>query len=228
MLRSIFLSFALVFSLGNTSSDRIGSLYDSGDYAGALEEARSASERGDPIGHAWLGRFYENGEGVETDPSTAAFHYRIAASQGENCARWRLGVMIDTGTADGSSEDAVALFRQAASEDYSNAIVSLAVMQATGRGTPRDFTAALNSYMRAARLGDSGGVRGVGVMFHMGEGVAKDSEEALAWFLVGAAMGNEDSEQSFYNVAEQMPDADFEGVRARAMEIAEELGLDIS
>jgi hypothetical protein len=228
MLRSVFLAFVLFFSLGNASSDRIASLYENGDYAGALKEARTASERGDPLAHAWLGRFYENGDGVQADPKTAEFHYRIAAAQGENYARWRLGVMIDTGTAPGSLEEAVALFRKAASEDYANAIVSLAVMQATGRGTLQDYSAALNSYMRAARLGDSGGVRGVGVMLHLGEGVTQDSEEALAWFLVGAAMGNEDSEQAFYEVAAEMPDVDFKAIEARAMAIAEELGLDVS
>lgn len=228
MLRSGFLALALFFSLGNASSDKIAALYDSGNHAAAFEAARTASESGDPLAHAWLGRFYEKGEGVEANPETAAFHYRIAAVKGDNYARWRLGVMIDTGAAHGSLEEAVGYFREAASEDYANAIVSLAVMQATGRGTPQDYSAALYSYMRAARLGDSGGVRGVGVMFHLGEGVRQDSEEALAWFLVGAAMGNEDSEQAFYDVAGQMPEVDFKEIEARAMVIAEELGLEIS
>jgi hypothetical protein len=163
---------------------------------------------------------------VSADPRVAAYHYRVAAKEGNNYARWRLGVMIDTGTAEGSLEEAVAMFRAAAAEDYTDAIVSLAVMQATGRGTAQDDVAALSSYMRAARLGDSGGVRGMGVMFHLGQAVQQDSQEALAWFLVAAAMGNEDAEQSFYYVAESVPDSDFDAIEARAMEIAEELGLE--
>lgn len=225
-MRILILAAALLLGLGN-SSEQIQSLYDRGDYAAAVSTARTAAERGDPLAHAWLGRFYENGEGVAANPVTAAFHYDIAARQGENYARWRLGVMIDTGKAEGSLEQAVAYFREAAADDYTNAMVSLAVMQATGRGTPKDLIAALGNYMRAARLGDSGGVRGVGVMFHLGEGVEKDSREALAWFLVGAAMGNEDSEKSFYAVAENMPNADLDAIEARARVIAKELGLDL-
>ena len=225
-MRTLILAAALLLGLGNTTQ-QIEALYDRGNYAAAVSAARTASDRGDPIAHAWLGRFYENGEGVTADPETAAFHYKIAARQGQNYARWRLGVMIDTGKAEGSLEQAVAYFREAAADDYTNAMVSLAVMQATGRGTPKDLTAALGNYMRAARLGDSGGVRGVGVMFQLGEAVAQDSREAMAWFLVGAAMGNKDSENSFYAVAESMPDADLDAVEARALAIAEELGLEL-
>ena len=225
-MRQLFLALVLIFSLGN-ASDEIDTLVDKSQFAEAARIAQAEAERGDPIAHAWLGRFYENGEGVAADARTAAYHYRIAANEGENYARWRLGVMIDTGTADGSLEEAVALFRAAANEDYTSAIVSLGVMQATGRGTPQDDVAALSSYMRAARLGDGGGVRGVGVMFHLGQAVQQDSQEALAWFLVAAAMGNEDAEQSFYYVAESMPKSDFDAIEARAMEIAEELGFDL-
>ena len=226
-MRTIFLAFVLLFSLGNASG-KIGDLYDRGEQDAALEAAHIAAESGDPVGHAWLGRFYENGEGVQTNPRTAAFHYRIAASQGQNYARWRLGVMIDTGTIGGTLEEAVEYFRIAASEDYTNAMVSLAVMQATGRGTALDHDAALASYMRAARMGDSGGVRGVGVMFHLGQSVQRDSQEAMAWFLLGAAMGNEDAEDAFYAVAESINGVDEAAVEARAFEIASELGIEIA
>lgn len=225
-MRTLFLAFVLLFSLGN-ASDEIGDLFDRGELSAAVEAAQRASERGDPVAHAWLGRFYENGEGVEANIGTAVFHYRIAAREGENYARWRLGVMIDTGAARGTPEEAVAYFRTAAAEGYTNAMVSMAVMHASGRGTPLDYDAALASYMQAARLGDSGGVRGVGVMFQLGQAVEQDSEEALAWFLVGAAMGNQSSEEAFYQVAEGLVSFDEEGVQTRALEIAEEIGLEI-
>ncbi len=220
-MRHLFLALVLVFSLGN-ASEQIEALVDKSQFGEAVRIAEAEAERGDPVAHAWLGRFYEAGEGVTADARVAAYHYRVAAKEGNNYARWRIGVMIDTGTAEGSLEEAVAMFRAAAAEDYTDAIVSLAVMQATGRGTAQDDVAALASYMRAARMKDSGGVRGVGVMFHLGQTVKQDSQEALAWFLVAAAMG----EQSFYYVAESMPDSDFDAIEARAIEIAEELGLE--
>lgn len=223
-MRYLILALALLFSLGNTS-DEIDALVEKGQFAAAARLAQTEAGRGDPIAHAWLGRFYENGEGVPTDAKKAVHHYRIAAEDGSNYARWRIGVMIDVDTAEGTLEEAVALFRAAAKQDYTAAIVSLGVMQATGRGTKRDLAAALSSYMRAARLGDSGGVRGVGVMFFLGEEVEQNTEEALAWFLVSAAMGNEDGEASFERAFDDNPDISFEVIEARAEEIARELGV---
>lgn len=223
-MRYLILAIALIFSLGN-AADEIELLVDKGEFAAAARLAQAEAGRGDPVAHAWLGRFYENGEGVAVDASKAVYHYRIAAEEGGNYARWRIGVMIDIGTAEGTLEEAVALFRTAAKENYSAAIVSLGVMQATGRGTRRDLTAALTSYMRAARLGDSGGVRGVGVMFFLGEAVEQNTEEALAWFMVSAAMGNDDGQASFERVASDHPEVSFAAIEARAEEIARELEI---
>jgi hypothetical protein len=142
-------------------------------------------------------------------------------------AAWRLGVLIDGGQITGELEEAVAFFRVAAERDYINAIVSLAVMQATGRGTAQDFGAAMGNYMRAAQLGDSHGVRGVAVMLLLGEGVAADPEEAAAWFLVSAAMGNCEADANLEQVLDDLPNADFPVIGARAIAIAEELGLDV-
>ncbi|QUL37092.1 tetratricopeptide repeat protein [Erythrobacter sp. JK5] len=226
-MRYIILALALVFGLGN-ADESIEQMVDRGAYEEAFERAQIAANRGDAEAHDWLGWFYENGNGVAADMESAEAHYRVAAGLGDDHARWRLGVLIDEGKLSGSLEEAVALFEANAANDYSNGIVSLAVMQATGRGTPLDYDAALASYMRAARLGDSGGVRGVGVMFYHGQAVEQDPEEALAWFLISAGMGNEDGESSFYAVAEELPDTDLGQVQERAFRIAEELGLEIS
>ena len=173
-----------------------------------------------------IGFFYDKGRGTSADPALAAENYRIAAAGGRNYARWRLGVMIDTGEAEGDLEEAVALFSAAADDGYTNAMTSLAVMHATGRGTPVDYEASLESYMRAARLGDGHGIQGVGVLFARGEGVPRDFTEASAWFMVGVMVGNEVAQDNLMAMFQHMNDEEKAAAVARANEIAAEFGID--
>ncbi|QIQ87308.1 tetratricopeptide repeat protein [Erythrobacter sp.] len=225
-MRHIILALALVFGLGNAQAS-IEDLYQAEDYDAALAQARQEAAAGDPKAHDWLGWMIEQGRGTEPDPQAAAEHYRVAAAAGRNHARWRLGVLMDEGRIAGGSGQAVALFRLAAAENYANALVSLGVMHATGRGTPKDFDAAYASYERAARLGDAGGMRGVAVMHYLGEGRPVDKAEAAAWFLLSAALGNEEARSNAEQVAGELGAADLEGVEDRAFAIAAELGLDM-
>ena len=223
-MRLIILALALVFGLGN-SSEQIEALVNQNKYAEAFELASKDAAAGDSAAHDWLGYFYEYGQGAPLDVGLAAKHYRIAAASGRNHARWRLGVMIDTGSIAGSLEEAVALFKATAEENYTNGIVSLAVMQISGRGTPQDAKAAFANYMKAARLGDAGGIRGIGVMHYLGETVPANPAEAAAWFLVSAELGSEQGEESFEMAIAENPALDEDSVLDRAEQIASELGL---
>ncbi|MEP0189566.1 MAG: tetratricopeptide repeat protein [Erythrobacter sp.] len=229
-MRYLFLAIALIFSLGNTenaSPSTIQELVDRDQYDAAFDLARKDALHGDGEAHDWLGWFYENGRGTDVDMSAAEFHYRAAAREGENHARWRLGVLIDSGEIAGTLEEAVAFFNISADENYADGVVSLAVMQATGRGTQQDYPAALGNYMKAAQLGNDHAVRGVGVMLFNGQGVEANKEEAAAWFLVSAARGNEDGENSLRMVLRELEGIDREALAARAKEIADELELPV-
>lgn len=225
-MRHLILALALVFGLGNAQAS-IEDLYEAQDYDAAFVQAREEAARGDFEAYDWLGLMYEQGRGTPVDVEAAAEHYRLAAAAGRNHARWRLGVLMDEGRIAGGSEQAVALFKLAAAEDYANALVSLGVMHATGRGTPKDFDAAYASYERAARLGDAGGMRGVAVMHYLGEGRPMDKVEAAAWFVLSAAMGNEEAKGNFDSMAAELSEGDLEQVKARIEVIPAELGLDI-
>ncbi|GMM92005.1 tetratricopeptide repeat protein [Qipengyuania sp. MTN3-11] len=128
---------------------------------------------------------------AETD---AAELFRAGAEKGDAYSQWRLAVMIDEGTAQGTLEEAVALFRKAAGQKSSDAMVGLAVMHATGRGTARDHAAAMRYYQAAARMGNAHGLQGIGVLYANGEGVAQDLDEALAYWLVASAAGDENAQ----------------------------------
>jgi len=230
-MRAAILALALLFGTANTLPTldaEMDALIEAGKLEAAFDLASRAAEQGDPEAHDWLGWLHETGEGVPVDPAKAAEHYRIAARGADNHAAWRLGVMIDSGKAEGTLEEAVALFRAAADRGYATAMVSLAVMEATGRGTPQDFGAAMADYMRAAKLGDAGGVRGVAVMLYLGQGVAADPEEAAAWMLVAAAMGNKDADGNLGRMLEQLPNDHAPAIGRRALAIADELGVKVS
>jgi uncharacterized protein len=230
-MRAVLLALALMVLPANTYptlDDRVDALLAEGKNSAALNAAREAADSGDPEGHDWLGWFHEEGRGIAVDIPTAASHYRIAADGGNNHAAWRLGVLIDSGKVKGTLEEAVALFQAAADRGAPTGMVSLAVMQATGRGTRQDFGAAMGNYMRAAKLGHAHGVRGVGVMLFLGQGVAADPEEASAWMLVSAAMGNEEADANLGRILEQVPNDRIPAIGRRALVIADELGVEVS
>ena len=136
--------------------------------------------------------------------------------------------MIDQGNAPGTLEDAYSLFQMAADADFTNAMVSMAVMQALGRGTDQAYEAALANYMRAARAGNPNGTRGVGVHFALGQGVPQDLAEAAAWFLVGAASGDSQSNDNLSAVTDGISDEEMSAIADRADAIAQELGIEVT
>lgn len=226
MLRSALLAFILLLSVANTSNDAIEALVRDGNYEAAFEKAQSWANTGNAEAHEWLGYFYEDGVGVNANLPKAIYHYRAAiASSGQSYAEWRIGVLIDQGKAEGTLEEAVRLFKLSADQGQTEAMVSLGVMHATGRGTPQDFAACLEIYMIAARAGESHGVRGVGVLFHVGQGVEQNTSEAAAWFAASAAQGNEEAASDFTLLTEGMSKSEIEAIARRANEIADELSL---
>ena len=231
--KTLLAGLILFFSVANTQPGdpvdaAIQALVDEDQYKAAFRYAEKAANSDEPAAQEWLGWFYDNGLGVEPDTQKAAYHYRLAANAGQNYSRWRLGVMIDQGNAPGTLEDAYSLFQMAADADFTNAMVSMAVMQALGRGTDQDYEAALANYMRAARAGNPNGTRGVGVHFALGQGVPQDLAEAAAWFLVGAASGDSQSNDNLSAVTDGISDEEMSAIVDRADAIAQELGIEVT
>lgn len=225
----LLIALLALLCMGNTAA-QLRALGEQGEYEEAAEIAREAADDGDPAALEWLGWAYEYAKGVPADLDQAASYYRQASAAGEIYSSWRLGVLIDEGKAEGSLEEAVALFRQGADANHLSSIVSLAVMQATGRGTPNDQSAALQNYMAAAALGSPHAARGVGVMLWRGEGVEVDRTEAAAWFMVSVIMGSEEGEDNLgasLDELERLGQLDYEKISERANEIIARLGLEI-
>lgn len=189
----------------------------------ATVQAEAAKGHADAI--STLGWMYELGKGVAEDDAKAASLYRTAIAQGDSFGQWRMGVMIDEGSAKGTTEEAVALFRQAAAQKSAGATASLGVMYATGRGVERDYEAAMRYYQAAARMGSAHGIEGIGVLYANGQGVERNMNEALAHWMVAAAAGDEDAMKLLVEHMPASSDPEAGPIYDRASVIADAYGV---
>lgn len=226
-MRFIVLALALVLTAANTEPT-IRSLVQQKNYEQAFELAQTNAAKDDRRAHFWLGWFYERGQGTETDVTKAAQHYRAASDLGLGAGSWHVGYMIDKGIIEGEPEEAFAFFQKAADQGFVNGYVSMAVMQATGRGTPLNYEAALMNYMGAAQLGSAHAAQGVGVMLNTGQGVDKNKPEAAAWFLFSAARGNQTGATNFRLTLSEIENPDQPAIVKRAEAIADEMGFPVN
>jgi hypothetical protein len=82
----------------NTSSkDEAVAAWQRQDYATAERLYRVLAEQGDASAQHFLGKMYENGEGVRQDSAEAAKWFRLAADQGHTGAQYYLGGLYASG-----------------------------------------------------------------------------------------------------------------------------------
>lgn len=219
-MKRLFLTLPAAFVLMANSPAEVDTLLVEGKDAQAYQMAQAGAQAGDAELTGYLGWFHDNGRHVAEDDARAAELFRQAADMGDAYAQWRLAVMIDEGIADGTLEEAVALFRKAAAQKNADGMVGLGVMHATGRGTERDYEAAMRYYQAAARLGSAQGLHGIGLLYANGEGVEVDLAEAVAHWLVAAAAGHEAATDLLDQFSDQVPASETKALFGRADEIA--------
>ncbi len=223
--RRVGLALAGMVLMANAPLEDAQRLMQEGKAAEAFAIVEQAAADGDAAAIANLGWFYDEGHAVAVDKSRAAELYRQAADLGNAFARWRLGVMIDERLAPGDTDDAVLLFKQAVHQGNTNAMTSLAVMYAMGRGVEQDFDQARMHYEMAARLGNPHAFQGLGVLYANGEGVGQDLDEATAYWLIASQLGHEGARQRVNSLLSQMNAEARERLVARANELLEEMGI---
>ncbi len=81
----------------------------------------------------------------------------------------------------GSSADAVAIWKRWADRGNADAAYNLAVIHQHGDGVAQNYAEALRWYRHAANLGDRISEYQIGLMYMNGEGVAADPDEAHRW-----------------------------------------------
>jgi len=122
--------------------------------------------------------------------SQAAGEYQKAADLGNPNAQHDLGLLyLDGRGVERNDQAALKLFREAASQDYTQALISLGVLYATGRAVEKDEKEAVRLYLRAAERGDPQAQSNLGLMYYHGNGIDQSIETAVSWFLKAANQG---------------------------------------
>jgi TPR repeat protein len=170
-------------------------------------------------------RYLEGSEGYPRDPVRAFEHMRAAAAsplRSAAFAQWRLGMMHLEGV--GTPRDSAAAYRifVAASERGGvRAMISRAVMLATGDGVAEDDAAARLWYQRAAESAEYGfehALRALGGMLLFGEGGPADLPRAVAYLRIAQAARDEPAGRILAAIATRItPETDRE-----ARQIAEQ------
>lgn len=114
--------------------------YNRKDYSTALRLFRPLADQGIASAQSYLGRMYNNGQGLPQDYVVAVTWYRKAAEQGDSSAQWSLGIMYYEGQ--GVPQDytvAVEWFRKAAQRGDPHAQLALGVMYYEAKGVPQDY-----------------------------------------------------------------------------------------
>ncbi len=165
---------------------------------------RRAAEQGNADAQTMLGSLYLNGQGVERNYAESLKWYRKAADQGNLLAFTGLGGMYLQGNGVTRDHDeAVKWYRRAADRGYAPAQFALGLAyrlksakRASGplglnRLAPsEDDEQAAGWFRKAAEQNHAGAQYELGDMYAMGEGVAKNRDEALKWLRLAATQGN--------------------------------------
>jgi TPR repeat protein len=129
-----------------------GKAYQRGDYATAMKLIRPLAEKGNVSAEYNLGTMYYNGEGTKRDYAEAMKWYRMAAQHGDVESARRVGFM-----------------------------------NANAQGIERNDAEALKWYRMAADKGDPDSQNNLGVIYSTGKGVTQDNVQAHKWFTIAAA-----------------------------------------
>ncbi|KAJ3094326.1 hypothetical protein HDU97_008243 [Phlyctochytrium planicorne] len=164
-----------------------------------------------------LGICYLNGEGVAQDHKKAVKWFTKAAYRGVAESQYRLGQCFYSGV--GVEQDfgeAVKWFAKSASEGNSDAQDSLGVCYQQGQGVKKDLKEAVKWITKSAEQGNPSGQykyvplplflkkrkhsffeqTSLGVCYGSGNGVVKDLEEAVKWYIKSAEQCNADAQFS--------------------------------
>ncbi|HYG31285.1 MAG TPA: tetratricopeptide repeat protein [Allosphingosinicella sp.] len=145
-------------------------------------------------------RYLQGGDGYPRDHGRAYEQIRAAAGSSGPArlyAQWRLAMMHLQGV--GTPRDPQEAYRLLVSASEAGgveAMISRAVMLATGEGVAEDDGAARRWYQRAAESGERGfehALRGLGSMLAAGEGGPVDLPRGIAYLRIAQAAGDENA-----------------------------------
>jgi TPR repeat protein len=160
------------------------------DYGAALEVWRPLAEDGHAPAQFGMGLSYENGRGVERDPTQAAVWYHKAADQGLADAQFNLGnLYLNASGVPKDPVEAVRWFRRAAEQGMPHAQVNLGYSYETGSGVAKDAVKAVSWYGKAAEQEFPQAQYYLGAAYERGSGVEENLPLAAAWYKRASEQG---------------------------------------
>lgn len=131
--------------------------------------------------------------------------YQWAANHGNAVAQYNLGLMYEQGK--GRLVDlmlAKSWYEKAAIQGEKHAMVQLASLFAHGEGgIARDETQALAWYKKSALLGDCDALYHLGMCAEQGQGLQKNNQEALRYYMAAANQGHVNAIQAVARLQQQ-------------------------
>ncbi|HDP24013.1 MAG TPA: sel1 repeat family protein [Deltaproteobacteria bacterium] len=179
----------------------------------ALEHIRTMAQSGDVYSQFKLAGMYYDGSGVPRDEKEALRWYEKAAEQDHAEAQFIMGILCERG--EGRARDdqrAFYWFSRAAGQGHPRAEIMLEAekwdtfrkevsperapvhdeQQANGGDIIR--TENIDEYLHKASTGDVDAQYNLGILYYHGEGIPKNYEEALKWFLLAAEQDDADAQ----------------------------------
>jgi TPR repeat protein len=153
------------------------------DVVKSMQWFRKSADQGYAPAINYVGILHDYGWGVKKDHAEADKWYDKAVELGDADAMSNLGMNYDEGL--GVAKDqakAVALYQKSAEQDNAGAINNLGWAYERGiGGLPKDINKANELYLKSADLGEESAMFNYGESLLNGDGVAKNTTEALVW-----------------------------------------------
>jgi uncharacterized protein len=157
-----------------------------------IKYCRLDADRGNAEAQSDLGSWYEYGYGVAKDLVEAAKWYRKAADQGDSDAESALGKFYANGISVKKDViEAAKWYRKAADQGDSDAEILLGVCYERGAGVEQDADEAAKWYDKG--VDTTGRPMTLAFKYLSGDGVEKDTVEAVTLFRVAADRGDVDA-----------------------------------
>lgn len=147
----------------------------------AFAYGTKAAAHGTPLTQCFLGQLYASGTGTEKAPERAFEIFKSGAKSGDPMCLTALANAYADGTGVSADQnEALRLLRQAEDKRYAPAVTTLGMWQFRGEhGIKKDTAAAVETFRKAADLGDGMAYFMLGVAYENGIGAPVDKERAL-------------------------------------------------
>lgn len=197
------------------------------DKARLVAATEAAAEQGLAWAQNDLGRFYQNGYGLDATPELAVQWYEKAARQGNPEAQFNLGSLYQHGKGVKQSDSlALEWYRKAADQEFTDGQVSLGNMYYAGLEVEQDRNEASRLFQLAASRGNRRAQHNLAAFYRFGDGVTKDIDQSRSLYLLAASQGQMESYDQLgrmYERGEGVERNDAEA--ARLFRIAAQAGL---